>query len=27
VAAMVHNRIMKLKVALLPETEEGGEEQ
>jgi CBS domain containing-hemolysin-like protein len=27
VAAMVHNRIMKLKVALLPETEEGGDEQ
>jgi CBS domain containing-hemolysin-like protein len=27
VATMVHNRIMKLKVALLPETEEGGEEQ
>lgn len=25
VASMVHNRIMKLKVALLPETEEGGQ--
>ena len=25
VAAMTHNRILKLKVALLPETEEGGQ--
>ena len=27
VASMVHNRIMKLKVSLLPAKEEGGEDQ
>ena len=27
VASMVHNRIMKLKVSLLPAKEEGGEEE
>ena len=27
VSAMEHNRILKLDVALLPETEEGGDEQ
>ena len=27
VASMVHNRIMKLKVALLPAEQEGGEEE
>ena len=27
VAAMEHNRILKLRVAILPEAEEGGEER